>query len=355
VVSTALRRTALHPAHVRLGAKLVEFGGFEMPLAYPTGTVAEHLACRRDCVVFDVSHLGTVRVEGPAALDALQAALCNDLTKVTPGRAQYTQLLNDGGGVDDDVIVWWRDPTGFDVMPNASNTARVLAAVGGQDVTATRCVLAVQGPRARERLAPLGAEAAAIGRFRVAPATVAGRAVVAAGTGYTGEDGVELAVANADADAVLEALLDAGVVPAGLGARDTLRLEAALPLHGHELSPTITPLEAGLGWVVGWRKGTFRGRAALEAQRDRGVERTLRGFVTETRQPPRDGATVRRDGAAIGTVTSGNFSPVLGVGIALALVAAAAAPEPDDEVTLEVRGRTLAARCVALPFVGKAD
>jgi aminomethyltransferase len=353
VVTTALRRTALHDVHAALGAKLVGFGGFEMPLAYPSGTVAEHLACRADAVVFDVSHLGTVRVGGADALSTLQLALCNDLSKVGPGRAQYTQLLNDEGGVLDDIIVWWVDDDRFDVMPNASNTSRVLAAVGGDDVTAGRSVLAIQGPRARERLATIGAEAAAVGRFRVAGATVAGRPAMVAGTGYTGEDGVEVAVDNDDAEAVFAALVAAGVTPAGLGARDTLRLEAALPLHGHELSASITPLEAGLGWVVGWDKPAFGGRDALMAQRAAGPARTLRGVVAATRQPPRDGAVVRRGDAVLGTVTSGNFSPVLGRGIALALLDAVDPPAPGDAVELEVRGRPLAARCAALPFVEK--
>jgi aminomethyltransferase len=353
VVTTALRRTALHDVHAALGAKLVEFGGFEMPLAYPQGTVAEHLACRSDAVAFDVSHLGTVRVGGRDALATLQAALCNDLDKVAPGRAQYTQLLNDEGGVLDDIIVWWVGDDRFDVMPNASNTSRVLAAIGGDDVTSGRTVLAVQGPRARERLAAIGPDAAAVGRFRVAAATVAGRPAMVAGTGYTGEDGVEVAVDNADAEAVFAALVAAGVTPAGLGARDTLRLEAALPLHGHELSASITPLEAGLGWVVGWDKPVFRGRDALLASRAAGPARTLRGLVAETRQPPREGAVVRHRDAVLGTVTSGNFSPVLGRGIALALVETGSAPAPGDAVELEVRGRPLAATCVALPFVEK--
>jgi len=293
VATTALRTTALHDAHQALGAKMVEFGGYEMPLHYPSGTVAEHLACRRDAVVFDVSHLGTVRVTGPAALATLQAALCNDLTKVRPGRAQYSQALNDDGGVLDDVIVWWVDETRFDVMP------------------------------------------------------------MVAGTGYTGEDGVEIAVENDDAEAVLEAVLGTGVSPAGLGARDTLRLEAALPLHGHELSASITPLEAGLSWVVGWNKAAFRGKAALEVQRAAGPVRTLRGVVAATRQPPREGSAVHVDGHVVGTVTSGNFSPVLEHGIGLCLVASDGAPAPGDAVELEVRGRTLAATCARLPFVGK--
>lgn len=353
MVKTALRRTALYGVHAALGAKLVEFGGFEMPLSYPTGTVHEHLACRNDAVVFDVSHLGTVRVQGPHAFDTLQATLCNDLAKIAPGRAQYTQLLNDDGGVLDDIIVWWIDDERFDVMPNASNTDRVVAAVGGDDVTAGRCVLAVQGPQARERLAAIGADAARVGRFRVIEATVAGRPALVAGTGYTGEDGVEIAVDNADAAEVFEALLAEGIIPAGLGARDTLRLEAALPLHGHELGPAITPLEAGLGWVVGWDKPAFHGRDAMLAERARGSSRKLGGFVTTTRQPPRDGASVLAGGSAIGVVTSGNFSPVLGRGIALALVDTARAPSIGDEVTLDVRGRLLPAKAVALPFVRK--
>ena len=353
VQTEALRRTALYQQHADLGAKLVGFGGFEMPLAYPTGTLREHLACREDAVVFDVSHLGTVRVAGSAALETLQQSLCNDLSKVSPGRAQYTQLLNDEGGVLDDIIVWWVTEDRFDVMPNASNTERVVAAIGGTDVTAGRCVLAVQGPRARERLATFAPQAAAVRRFTVEESTVAGQRVLVAGTGYTGEDGVEIAVDNDGARIVFEALLAAGIVPAGLGARDTLRLEAALPLHGHELAADITPLEAGLGWVVGWDKPSFRGRDALLAQREAGVTRSLRGFATTSRQPPRDGSTVLSDGASVGSITSGNFSPVLGHGIALGYCAASRGVEPGDAVVLEIRGRGVVATCVPLPFVEK--
>jgi aminomethyltransferase len=353
MVTAVLRRTALYDAHVALGARMVEFGGFEMPLSYPSGTVAEHVACRNDAVVFDVSHLGTVQVTGPDAFDALQLALCNDLSKVAVGRAQYTQLLNDDGGVLDDIIVWWVGENDFHVMPNASNTSRVLEAVGGTDVTAGRSVLAVQGPNARARVATIGEAAAGVGRFRVTTATVAGRDALVAGTGYTGEDGIEISVPNADAGAVFQALLDAGVVPAGLGARDTLRLEAALPLHGHELSPEITPLEAGLSWVVGWDKPAFRGKGALVAQREAGPMRVLRGFATSTRQPPREGSLVLEHGERIGEVTSGNFSPVRGCGIALGFVATERATQPGDAVVLELRGRPVDATCVKLPFVEK--
>jgi aminomethyltransferase len=321
-----------------------------MPLAYRSGTLAEHRACREAAVAFDVSHLGTVRVEGGSALDTLQAALSNDLHRIEPGRAQYTHLL-DGrdASVLDDIIVWWVAPQRFDVMPNASNTSRVVSALGGVDVTHERAIIAVQGPAARERLATVSADAADVARFCVQPVMWDGVALLVAGTGYTGEDGVEIAVPSERAPQLWDAVLAAGVVPAGLGARDTLRLEAGLPLHGHELGPGITPLQAGLGWVVAWTKGDFRGRDALEAERERGVSRRLRGLAVEGRRPPRAEQTVLIDGAAAGVVTSGNFSPTLGHGIALAFLP----PEVEDgaAVAIDVRGQPLPARVVPTPFV----
>src|SRR5947208_6688446 len=303
----ALRRSPLDAEHRRLGAKMVPFGGWEMPLAYKDGTLAEHRACREDAVAFDVSHLGTVRMQGEAAFDRLQATLTNDLRKVEPGRAQYTHLLDDDGSVLDDIIVWWVKDGRFDVMPNASNTARVVAAVGGEDVTATRAIVALQGPKARRRLEAFAPGAAAVAHFGVARFDWEGTPCLVAGTGYTGEDGVECAVPSGSAPSFWRAVLDAGFPPAGLGARDTLRLEAGLPLHGHELGPGITPLQAGLGWVVGWDKDDFRGRAALEAERDRGITRKLRGITTEGRRPPRAEQRVLIDGAEAGEITSGNF------------------------------------------------
>jgi aminomethyltransferase len=345
-----LRHSPLDAVHRALGAKLVPFGGWEMPLQYPTGTLAEHRACRTGAVAFDVSHLGTVRVDGPDALDRLQVGLTNDLGKIAPGRAQYTHLLDENdASVLDDIIVWWVGDERFDVMPNASNTARVLDALGGTDVTATRAVIAVQGPEARERLATVSADAAAVGRFRVAAGvTVAGVECVVAGTGYTGEDGVELAVPADDAPTVWDAVVAAGVTPAGLGARDTLRLEAALPLHGHELGPGITPLQAGLGWVVAWGKGDFRGRAPLAAERERGVHRSLRGFEVEGRRPPRAEQAVLADGEPVGEITSGNYSPTLERGIALGFVP----PELAEgtKVAIDVRGTAVPARIVPTPF-----
>jgi aminomethyltransferase len=347
------RRSPLDAAHRRLGAKLVPFGGWNMPLSYPEGTIAEHLACRRGAVAFDVSHLGTVTVEGPGALDRLQETLTNDLAKIGPGRAQYTHLLDESdASVTDDIIVWWVSDEHFDVMPNASNTSRVLDAIGGDDVTASRAIIAVQGPTARAQLEGVAPDAAAVPRFAVRPFTWQGTACLAAGTGYTGEDGVECSIPAAMAEPFWDAVLAAGIPPAGLGARDTLRLEAALPLHGHELGPGITPLQAGLGWVVGWDKPSgFRGKAPLSAERERGVARRLRGLATEGRQPPRQGYAVMVGGKPVGEVSSGNFSPILGHGIALAFL------PPDVEagqaVEVDVRGRPHPARVVPLPFVSK--
>lgn len=355
-------RSPLDAVHRALGAKIVPFGGWDMPLSYPDGTIEEHLACRNSAVVFDVSHLGTVRVEGPDALASLQRAFTNDLGKVGPGRAQYTHLLDpDDASVLDDIIVWWLPDTAggaarFDVMPNASNTDGVVAALTAdgvevRDTTAERAVLAVQGPDARARVAEVAPDAATVGRFRVAEFEYAGRPCWVAGTGYTGEDGVELAVPVDVAEQLWTALTDVGVRPAGLGARDTLRLEAGLPLHGHELGAGITTLNAGLGWVVSWDKGDFRGRAALAAQRDAGVAPVLRGVRTEGRRPPRADQDVLRDGQVIGRVSSGNFSPVLGCGIALVFVDPSVSV--GDELAIDVRGQALPAVCVELPFVAK--
>ena len=349
------RVSPLDAVHRSLGARIVPFGGWDMPLEY-AGTIEEHLACRRSAALFDVSHLGTVRISGDAGFDRLQCTLTNDLTKIGPGRAQYTHLLDDAdASVLDDIIVWWyTDPATsipvFDVMPNASNTDRVIEALGGDDVTGSRAVLAVQGPEAKARIAGVWPEAAAVGRFRVAVCDWNGEPCVVAGTGYTGEPGMEISVAADAAESLWDAITGAGVQPAGLGARDTLRLEAGLPLHGHELGPGITPLQAGLGWVVAFDKPEFRGKDALLAEREAGVHRNLVGIATEGRRPPRAGCAVMAGADAIGEVTSGNFSPVLQHGIALAFV------RPDVEVghdvTVDVRGTPLRGKVVKTPFVG---
>lgn len=352
-----MRSSPLEGRHRALGAKLVPFGGWEMPLSYPSGTLAEHRACRTDAVVFDVSHLGTLRVSGADAHERLQRAFTNDLARIGPGRTQYTHLLDDDGSVLDDIIVWWVAPESFDVMPNASNTDRVRDALSGSgdgglqavDVTDSRAVLAVQGPEARSRLASVSPGASEVARNCVAPVEWEGISLTVAGTGYTGEDGVEIAVPAEAAERLWDAVTAAGIAPAGLGARDTLRLEAGLPLHGHELGPGITPLQAGLGWVVRWDKPSFQGRDALAAERERGIHRRLRGLRVEGRRPPREGQSVLRDGEVVGEVTSGNFSPMLETGIALAFVPPDA--EIGDTLAVDMRGTPTPATVVKLPFV----
>jgi aminomethyltransferase len=345
-----VRRSPLHDWHIAEDAKFTTFGGWEMPLTF-VGTVAEHMACRCAAAVFDVSHLGTVRLRGPDAFDRLQATLSNDLRKIEPGRAQYTQLLDDDGSVLDDMIVLWVDEDRFDVMPNASNTERVLAAVGGDDVTEERVLLAIQGPLARAHLRRIFERAADVDRFDVATLPWGGGECLVTGTGYTGEDGLELAAPPEIALKLWDAFLEAGVVPAGLGARDTLRLEAGLPLHGHELGSGITPLQANVGWSVGWKKDTFPGKAALEREKADGPARTIRGLLSSTRQPLRDGLEVLLDGERIGYCTSGNFSPMYARGIALALLDSAYTLNENDIVQVALRpDRIVDTWVVSLPF-----
>lgn len=346
-----MRFSPLDAVHRELGAKMVPFGGWDMPLAYAAGTLAEHAACRSSAAMFDVSHLGTVRVEGAGSLNKLQSVLTNDLTKVAPGRAQYTHLLDaNDASVLDDIIVWWVDEEVFDVMPNASNTDRVVAAIGGVDTTPTRAVIAVQGPLARVMVAKVSQEAANVPRFHVQRVEVCGHECVVAGTGYTGEDGVEIAVPAAHAADVWNALMADGVQPAGLGARDTLRLEAALPLHGHELGAGITPLQANLNWVIAWSKENFQGKSALEAEKARGVERKLVGIHIDGRRPARDGTRVLdANGSDIGFVSSGNFSPTLGHCVALAFLKPEA--EIGNAVSLDVRGSMIPGVICQTPFV----
>jgi aminomethyltransferase len=356
-----LRHSPLDAEHRALGARMTEFGGWDMPIQYG-GVLEEHRACRERAVVFDVSHLGSVRVDGPGAVGVLQWAFTNDLHRIAPGRAQYTHLLDpDDAHVVDDIIVWWLAPDDLLVMPNASNTAPIVGALeaarphgdgacGVDDITATRAVLALQGPEARAIAAKVSAPMAEVARFSVSPVAWGGTTCVVAGTGYTGEDGIEIHVPAEHAPALWRELLAAGAAPAGLGARDTLRLEAGLPLHGHELGPGITPLQAGLGWVVRFDKGDFRGREPLERERERGVARRLRGLLVDGRRPPRTGYPVLDgDGNPIGEVTSGNFSPTLERAIALAFLP----PDTTDGagVQVEMRGTPVPATVVKPPFV----
>lgn len=356
----SLRHSLLDAEHRALGGRMTPFGGWDMPLRYG-GVLEEHRACREGAAVFDVSHLGSVWVRGPGAFAALQGLLTNDLGRVAVGRAQYTHLLDPGDAhVLDDIIVWWLGEEEFLVIPNATNTAPALEALGEaaavapggaavEDVTARRSFLAVQGPQARARLATVSPGAAAVGHFDVARVAVPGGEAIVGGTGYTGEDGVELFLPPEATRPVWRALVDAGVTPAGLGARDTLRLEMGYPLHGHELGPGITPLQAGLGWVIGWDKPTFAGREALAAERERGVSRRLAGIVLDDKQVPRAGCTVLVDGKPVGEVTSGNQSPTLGRGVALAFLPPGTSP--GTKVEIDIRGRVAPGVVTRPPFV----
>jgi len=342
----------LHPVHARLGARFTDFGGWEMPLQY-TGTLAEHEAVRTSCGVFDVSHLGRFRLEGPGAHGVVSRLLCNDIDEIEPGRAQYTMMLTAEGGVIDDIIVWWLEPDRFMVMPNGVNhdTVRdtfVEAAGDAATVTDRRpgsALLAVQGPSAPALLTEVLGEAPK--RFRTLETGWGGTPVTAAGTGYTGERGAELIVDADRAADLFEALLAAGATPCGLGARDTLRLEMGYLLWGQDLDRETTPLQAGHAWVVGWDHD-FTGREALEKERAEGVPRRLIGFAFDDRRVPRHEYPLRC-GDSLGSVSSGNFAPSLEVGIGMGYVA----PDPldADEVAVEIRGEWYPARRVTPPFL----
>jgi aminomethyltransferase len=321
---------------VRLNARFTDFGGWEMPVQYDS-VLAEHAAVREAVGVFDVSHLGRFDVKGPGSTDLVQAQLCNDIEAIEAGRAQYTMALNDRGGVVDDIIVWRYADDGHWVMPNGTNFDEILgrfADARTAHVTPMReatVLAAVQGPESPGIVeAVIGAMP---GRFRVIEGEFAGNWFRAGGTGYTGERGAEIAVPAASGETLFEAVLDAGAVPCGLGARDTLRLEMGYPLWGQDLDETTTPLEAGLGWVVDWDHD-FVGKDALVKQRDQGVDKLLVAFSTAARQIPRHGHSLRADGSK-GEVTSGNFSPTLGHGIGMGYVS----PPVDAATPLEVEIR----------------
>jgi len=363
MTDASLKTSPLHERHVALGAKMADFGGWEMPIEYPGGgVVREHTAVRERVGIFDVSHLGKASVKGPGAAAFINSCLTNDLGRITEGKAQYTLCCDETGGVVDDLIVYLRADDDVFLIPNASNTAEVVrrlqaAAPEGLEIKNLHNgygVIAVQGTNSDEVLEALGLPTGHE-YMSFVEADWNGRPVIVCRTGYTGERGYELVPLWDDSPALWDALIAAAApydgLPCGLGARDTLRLEAGLPLHGHELGPGITTLQAGLGWVVGWDKGDFRGRTALAAERDRGVARHLVGLTTEGRQPPREGATVVADGAPVGTVTSGNFSPMLGHGIALALVDSAVDTTPGRSFELDQRGKVRRATVVTTPFV----
>jgi aminomethyltransferase len=357
----ALKQSVLHDRHVALGAKFSEFGGWEMPLQY-AGVVPEHTAVRTSVGIFDVSHLGKLVVRGEGAAEFVNACLTNDLGRIEKGKAQYTLCCDEEtGGVVDDLIVYLKDDDHLLLVPNASNTAevarRLQAAAPAQITIAdhheTHAVLAVQGTKSDEVLAALGFP---VGHeyMSFAEAPFEGAEVVVCRTGYTGERGYELIAPNAVAPALWDALVEAGAAydlqPCGLGARDTLRTEMGYPLHGQDISLKITPVQARLGWAIGWKKDAFWGKTVLEAEREQGPAVVLRGLVASGRGIPRPhmGVRMARD-LPVGEITSGTFSPTLKKGVALALINAQIAE--GAEVTVDVRGREEVFVVTKPPFV----
>jgi aminomethyltransferase len=341
-----LQRTPLYERHVALGARLVPFAGWEMPVQYE-GVIPEHRAVRSDAGVFDVSHMGELEVEGPKAREFLQGMLSNDLDKLEPGQAQYTLLTNERGGIIDDLIVYELDPCRFLLIVNASNRDADFAWLRERehrgsdvrDVSDEYALLAVQGPRSLERLGLDEAPA-----FTFSEQEIDGIECMVNRTGYTGETGVELLVPAEDGAALWDRVLERGAVPCGLGARDTLRLEVCYPLHGNDIGPETDAISAGLGWVCALDK-EFSGVAELRRVKAEGPEQRLAAFVMEERAIPRQGMPIEEGGE----VTSGSHSPMLDLGIGLGYVSTELA-QPGTELTIDVRGRPRKARVVKKPI-----
>jgi len=356
-----LQHGPLEDRHRDLGATFAEFGGWLMPVSY-AGTVAEHNATRNAVGLFDVSHLGKASIRGPGAVEFVNSALTNDLRRIGPGKAQYTLCCAESGGVIDDLIAYYVGKDEIFLVPNAANTAAVVAALQAaapQGVLITNehssfAVLAVQGPRSTAVLAALGLPTD-MDYMGFSDGTHGGVPIRVCRTGYTGEHGYELLPPWESAgpvfDALVAAVADAGGELAGLGARDTLRTEMGYPLHGHELSLDISPLQARCGWAVGWKKEAFWGRDALLAEKTAGPRRLLRGLRVVRRGVLRADLTVLNGSAPVGVTTSGTFSPTGKVGIALALIDTAADIADGQHVTVDVRGRLVECEVVAPPFV----
>ncbi len=354
------RQTALYALHREAGAKMVDFAGWDMPLHYGS-QIEEHMRVREAAGMFDVSHMAVLDLAGPGARDFLRRLLANDVARLQPGQALYSCMLNERGGVIDDLIVYWLGEGRYRMVVNAATRDKDLAWIGEQargfdlDVTAREgdALIAVQGPLARDRvhgiLAPADARAAAVLKPFHA---MAREGLFVARTGYTGEDGYEILLPDDDAPDFWRALYNAGVAPAGLGARDTLRLEAGMALYGTDMDEEVLPLEAGLGWTVAWQgpegeARDFIGRSALAARRGDPALRRQVGLVLEGRGVPRGGQAVCAAGETVGEITSGSFSPFLRQGIALARVRG----EPFSHCTVTIRGRPVPARVVRPPFV----
>jgi len=361
----ALARTPLHDVHVRLGGKMVPFAGYEMPVQYPAGVMAEHRAVRTACGLFDVSHMGEFLVRGPQALELVNHVTTNDVAKLAEGQAQYSAILNERGTIEDDCLVY-RLADHFMVVVNASNVAKDLAIFQEhaarfdatvEDASERTGLLALQGPKAQEVLArhtPVDLEALKYYHFTVGEVAGVGD-VLSSRTGYTGEDGFELYLPAEHAVRVWEALTaDGDVQPCGLGARDTLRLEMGMALYGNDIDDATTPYEANLGWIVKLAKGDFVGREALVRLKEQGPARKLVAFTLDERAIPRHGYPVLHDGAPSGEVRSGTMSPSLGIPIGTCYLPAAAAAE-GTTFEIEIRGKRVPARVVKPPFYKDAS
>ncbi|MEO5589515.1 MAG: glycine cleavage system aminomethyltransferase GcvT [Gemmatimonadaceae bacterium] len=355
-----LKRTPLTDIHGALGAKLVPFAGYLMPVQYPTGITAEHLAVRNGCGLFDVSHMGEFIVRGTGAADFVNHVTTNDVSALEIGQAHYSTILNDRGTIEDDCLVY-RAEDRIMIVVNASNAEKDFAHISKHlqmfnatlvDVSDATALLALQGPKAQEILQRhTDADLGAIKYYHFTEGTVAGvGGIVISRTGYTGEDGFELYFPNESAATVWNALLENGdVTPAGLGARDTLRLEMGMALYGNDIDDTVTPLEANLQWLVKLKKGDFVGRDALVKQKEQGVTRKLVGFTTTERCFPRHGYAVYVNGERSGDVCSGTMSPSLNIPIGTAYVPAGSAA-PGSALELEIRGNRVAATVEKTPF-----
>ena len=368
----ALQRTPFYDMHVALGAKNVPFAGFEMPLQYPTGITAEHKSVRERCGLFDVSHMGEFVVRGPQAVDFVTYVTTNDVAALSVGQINYSTILNDRGTIEDDCLVY-RMPDRVMIVVNASNREKDLAHISRalaqfdaslDDVSDDIALLALQGPLAEEILAPLtDVDLPSIDYYHFDEGHVAGVPCIVSRTGYTGEDGFELYHDAQHGPRLWNALMGAGkpaihgagrVTPCGLGARDTLRLEAGLALYGNDIDDTVTPLEAGLGWLVKLQKGDFVGRDALVKQKEQGISRRLVGFTCTERAIPRHGHEVHYDGKPVGTVRSGTMSPTLGVPIGTTYLPLAGAKE-GTVFEIDVRGKRVAAAVTRMPFYRRAS
>jgi aminomethyltransferase len=359
-----LKRTPLHDVHVALGAKMVPFAGYEMPVQYPTGITAEHKAVRQKAGLFDVSHMGEFLVRGPGAIDFVNYVTTNNVAKLEEGQAHYSTILNERGTIEDDCLVY-RLPDHLMMVVNASNAAKDLAHISRhldkfdatiEDVSERIALLALQGPHAERILQTLtDSKLSDIGYYRFVEGKVGGQPTIISRTGYTGEDGFELYFDGQYAERIWKALMDTGeVTPAGLGSRDSLRLEMGMALYGNDIDDTTTPLEANLGWLVKLQKGEFVGKDALVAQKAKGIERKLVGFTTTERSFPRHGYPVKVNGQDSGIVRSGTMSPSLNIPIGTCYLPTASAAE-GTTFSIEIRGKEIPATVAKLPFYKDAS